>query len=140
MTRRWLSIVVVAGLSLLAFAASASAECASVLWSKVESTTYIPKFSSYSSEWDFLVARSSLATCERDIYTKTNEMAQRVKESDSALSKLGVGVKKVATVEVLGNIVSTTWRGPDDGQITGTSSLRYVCLPDTIDPRGPKGK
>jgi hypothetical protein len=41
------------------------------------------------------------------------------------------------TVEVTGNIVTKRWAATD-GSSQGTSTTRYVCLPDTVDPRGTK--
>jgi len=43
-------------------------------------------------------------------------------------------------IEVYGNVVvhSVQWKGATP--VSTTDSYRFFCLPDTIDPRGPKGK
>jgi hypothetical protein len=38
-----------------------------------------------------------------------------------------------------GNIVSQKWESVSRPDRFGTNNIRVICLPDTIDPRGPKG-
>ena len=87
---QWASLLV--ALSLLTSAATASAECAWVLWGH--------------GEWPVKGAIRVLPTWQPLDSTKTLDTCTRAQ---------------------------MTWHGdyPD---------FRYVCLPDTVDPRGPKGK
>jgi hypothetical protein len=38
------------------------------------------------------------------------------------------------------NIISRTSKYVNENTSTYWTSIRYLCLPDTVDPRGPKGK
>ncbi len=49
----------------------------------------------------------------------------------------------VQTFDVAGCDVAAAWfREHDSGPLAATRRVRveYVCMPDTVDPRGPKGK
>ena len=103
MTRRWFSVIAVLG-CVLALAASASAECAWVLWSRATS-----------------IERNQLVTTLTPItgFPTSQECASRA--SDLDLSKLTEDERtKVRALGIL--------------------SLDYTCLPETVDPRVPKGK
>ncbi len=95
---------------LLTSAATASAECAWVMWTRI-GTQSGPR-----TDWDIVQATPSRPDCI------------------AALEKLARGLKEVV---ILGDIKA--------GQFTGvgnekTSNDVYYgkCLPDTVDPRGPK--
>ncbi len=116
------SIRLMALSSLLALATSASAECAWVLWYE-QSMAVSGEKGSYG--WEVIGSYSSEVACEK-------EVARKVKSASTISPEEG------ATVKVQGNTVITTLKsttGP-----TAVSIMRFVCLPDTVDPRGPKGK
>ncbi len=106
-------VSVIAALSLLTWTATASAECAWVLW---EDT----------------VASNKIVTEPVRAYTFKKDCDQGLTAALTAASAPAPGV-------------TVTSRGPEYQEVcvnVGRSSTcyRYVCLPDTVDPRGPKAK
>jgi hypothetical protein len=111
MTRRWFSVIAVLG-CVLAITPSASAECAWVLW---ETTSWPTKKTS---------------TEPVRAYTAKPDCDQALSEALAGFtSSPGVVVNKDLKLQ--------------EAFVTmgkATTSHHYVCLPDTVDPRGPKGK
>jgi hypothetical protein len=103
---------VIVTLFLLAWAATASAECAWVLWQSV--VNLVP---GGSQEWGILQATRDETTCNAIRYAHLRTF----KPSDEWSRVQDALVYK-----------------PRDG--SGGFSLTRICLPDTVDPRGPKGK
>jgi hypothetical protein len=98
-------------LALLTSAATAYAECAWVLW------------------LHSLDTRSTL-----EIYDVDSAQATR-QECDEVVAR------KATVLKGKGWDVVGGFRGSYEVLGTqGTRTMRYVCLPDTVDPRGPKGK
>ena len=100
-------------LSLLTSAATASAECAWVLWR----TTTIPALP--DQEPGVVTAYPTMQECDA---TLAKEFARQKREG-----------WEVYWVQVR-TVVASKGKGE---KIIAT---HYTCLPDTIDPRGPKGK
>jgi hypothetical protein len=102
----------------LAFATSASAECAWVLW-QAASTSESPTV----SEWERVQATETRDQCQQAL----REVLYAHQAMASALEKRGVVKSGPAGVVV--ELPNGRWTGK-----------RYECWPDTVDPRGPKGK
>ncbi len=115
MTKNWSRLTVVTLFILLAFTASASAECAWVLW---------------SSQWK---KGTDLATMRYEVnlaYPTREECGAAIRTTTESFRKTRPWFKtyqaKSSPYEVL--------------MEDATGEVRYFCLPDTVDPRGPKGK
>jgi hypothetical protein len=97
-------------IGLLAWAATASADCAWVLWQETDRIG-----SGKPAEWTPVSANPTEPACGDAVVTKIESLRHNKKmrvENNTALLR----------------------EGPLSAQ------LRYICLPDTVDPRGPKGK
>lgn len=118
-TRIIARIVSVALLSLTLLAGSTSAECAWVLWEEQKIIALGQKSS--VDKWEVLFARETQERCERlltrvleGFVTAHREEGQRIESGTHYFT---------GTTAVGDRIIH-----------------KFHCLPDTVDPRGPKGK
>lgn len=120
MTQSWGGLKLLMLCCPLALTTSAHAECAWVLWVE-ESWLVAYKQDERPTTWTLVGAQPLRAECEHAQAGKITTLAK------------GDGV------EVHGNILARTFpSGYNQSNITRTT--RVICVPDTIDPRGPKGK
>jgi hypothetical protein len=109
-------------LYLLTSTAPAYAECAWVLWQEISSFT---TDRGHSSEYGISLSTSSEQECRR-------EATEQLRAREIMLSQPGPN-QKVPDVKIEGQYVKYTFPG-------GILTYRYLCLPDTVDPRGPRAK
>jgi hypothetical protein len=116
--------------SLLTSAATASAECAWMLWYELNSFGLAPGQNwTTPTHWAFVGGYQTLDACQKQEALKIETLST----SDAPIA----GLKQ--TAKTSGNVITKHWEAAD-GSSAGTTTTRYVCLPDTIDPRGPRGK
>jgi hypothetical protein len=111
------------------------AECAWVLWVHETKTHRVEEKTTTSDLWEPLAA----APNERGCDSKLRDQMGKV--SRLSTTKPPEGERMYYKVSD-GHIVSLLWYrkagAPDDLPLR-TQTLSYSCLPETIDPRGPKG-
>jgi len=114
---------------LLTSAATAHAECAWVLWAETESTVKRESGKgtlTLSPSWKIVQAETGKPACE----AKRASMVAALMEA--AKTHLG------ATAAIYRDVITLTWADSDPLRVRDL--VEYRCLPDTVDPRGPKGK
>src|SRR5712664_2973032 len=97
---------VIATFSLLTWTATASAECAWVLWEQIN-----------TQPWSVKDGFADTDSCQRALRSGVRKSVSRYPGSEDSGGNSAV-IKKAR------------------GRFTHT----FACLPDTVDPRGPKGK
>ena len=88
------------------------------------------RWGTQKSAWLVLTASSTETECRR----KLRETIERVTNPEFPPKDEKVLYK------VTGDTVSFLFYPKDGGPMTANQILRYVCLPDTVDPREPRGK
>jgi hypothetical protein len=129
------------------FASQASAECAWVLWweESLSSLSYrnidanirgAGPHPERSRSWNILGAYPTNAACEGQQAWKIGDMLDTWRK-EKAEGKFG---EHTITHKSGSNIITRTFKFVDENTSSYSTTLKYLCLPDTIDPRGPKGK
>ena len=113
---------------------SASAECAWVLWVLDERLgDNDGNWGAQTKGWILLGAASSETECQR----RLRDTIERVAHPD--FPRLDADVMYKVTGDTVTLLLFPKDAKPMD-PMTRSETFRYACLPDTLDPRGPKGK
>jgi hypothetical protein len=115
LARRALLVVVL----LLASVGTASAECAWVLWEQVSSVSSVGERGSFETEYRIVEARGTEGACRALV-------SQAAKGRAAQWGDRATLSNENSSVSVAGEKTAVSWD--------------YRCLPDTVDPRGPKGR
>ena len=121
-------VSLLAAFSLLIMSPRAHAECAWVLWNDELRLDYATGMATRS--WHTVASASKKPDCE----ARLREEIGRVTRPDY--------VPKDVRFKVIGDAVQVTYYRPDkpDERTSRVQTFRYVCLPNTIDPRAPHAK
>ena len=114
--------------SLLTSAATAYAECAWVLWEQTTTWKASPK-NVEETQWAPVTAASEQPGCES---SKANRIRETARKISSARRP------KDTIMPIDDDSVMWSWEEADGTK--GAQFFRFLCFPDTVDPRGPKGK
>lgn len=121
MTNRWSRIPVVALSGVVALAASASAECAWVLWSQVHNPNPGP--------WTLQTAYPSVKACARALDAREKEARKATYVTEDGRKIAGIADRRAET-----DLFQLY------GRDAGNGGVAWQCFPDTVDPRVAKGK
>jgi hypothetical protein len=120
--------VLLGPLGLLILAASASAECAWLWWQEAEWKTP----AGISRSWETPRAYPTQAACAERLSNQVQTLDEKYRSEQSASFKQTASLLPGGlTAEILTVDPSNLGRG--------RLIMRIYCLPDTVDPRGPKG-
>src|SRR5215475_5944348 len=127
--RRTIAAVAVAASALVP--TSALADCAWVLWGELTQQALVPltaggPLSPAEHSWTAVMADAAKVNCEKQLAWKVQEASKKDNKRDE--------------VRVGGNMVLKTTYAPEGETAILRATFRFICLPDTVDPRGPKGK
>jgi len=111
--------ILLASLCLLALATPASADCAWVLWQRIDSFDAPGALVSSPTEVGATYTTSAECVTAIDGLERRRQSSQTVVMRDAQ------------------TMLTVMFR---DKNQTITKSMSYLCAPDTVDPRGPKGK
>ena len=114
-------------LFLLTAAATAYGECAWVVWEH-RSTWKGSATTIQVIDWAPTTASLAQSSCESSI-------ANRIKATAKSLSLVS---RPKDTITPMDDTLIWTWEDPDGTK--GSQTVRFICLPDTVDPRPAKGK
>ena len=126
MRLRWASVIV--AFYLLTSAATASAECAWVLWEQTTTWKASPK-NVEETQWAPVTAASAQPSCESSKANRVRETARKISSARRP---------KDTIMPIDDDSVMWSWEEADGTK--GAQFFRFLCLPDTVDPREPKAK
>jgi hypothetical protein len=112
---------------LLASAATAYAECAWVLWEQTTVWKASPR-NVEETQWAPVTAALAQPICESSKATRIRERARTVSSAS----------RPKDTIVPIDDSVMWSWEEPDGTK--GAQLFRFLCLPDSVDPRGVIGK
>jgi hypothetical protein len=119
------AVMMLAAMLVLLTPWSAWAECAWVLWSSVFD------LHTSSTEWQPQRATDELSRCTDTLTAAVTEHAATLRDRVP---------KFVERYEItMENTLIITLAAKDHLGVNKTLIVRYLCFPDTVDPRGPKG-
>jgi hypothetical protein len=137
------SVVMIAVLGLLP--AQAWSACAWVLW--VEQDVNVLTVRPTGSKWLLIEASDSLNGCKTVMKKQIGEAADRIRSKhpdrtlvlgDSSITITGT-VRESGSTGSAQDVTDNPFAGMFGPPVERTAILAFKCLPETIDPRGPKG-